>query len=52
MTVMEGGHIPFDEVPECNQAMVDWLDTVVVGSDGAADGSSKKPQLAGFQWPF
>lgn len=25
LDVMEGGHIPFDEVPSCNQYMVDWL---------------------------
>jgi pimeloyl-ACP methyl ester carboxylesterase len=29
MDVIEAGHIPFDEVPECNESMVQWMDSVV-----------------------
>lgn len=29
LDVMEAGHIPFDEVPECNDRMVQWLNKVV-----------------------
>lgn len=28
MDVIDGGHIPFDEVPSCNKRMVDWLNTI------------------------
>jgi pimeloyl-ACP methyl ester carboxylesterase len=45
INVIESGHIPFDEIPECNGSMVQWLDEVV----------AKKQQQqtqTGFQWPF
>ena len=42
MNVIESGHIPFDEIPECNDSMVKWLNEVVA--------SDKSKPL--FQWPF
>jgi pimeloyl-ACP methyl ester carboxylesterase len=30
MDVINAGHIPFDEVPECNDSMVAWMDNVVM----------------------
>jgi len=30
MDIIEAGHIPFDEVPECNESMVAWMNRVVM----------------------
>mmetsp|Transcript_54532 Transcript_54532/g.132384 ORF Transcript_54532/g.132384 Transcript_54532/m.132384 type:complete len:506 (+) Transcript_54532:137-1654(+) len=30
LQVIEAGHIPFDERPECNQGMIDWIESVVL----------------------
>ena len=45
MNVLRAGHIPFDEIPECNESMVKWLDNVLL-----ADSSSK--QQPAFTFPF
>lgn len=50
LDVIDGGHIPFDEVPSCNNLMVNWLKRI--------DGSQTKPSgslLGGktdFKLPF
>jgi pimeloyl-ACP methyl ester carboxylesterase len=44
MEVIEAGHIPFDEIPECNESMVQWMDSVMSGSRA----SKKKEQEASF----
>jgi len=44
MSIVRAGHIPFDEVPECNQSMVQWFDTVALSNS-----SDKQPVL---RFPF
>ena len=46
MNVIESGHIPFDEIPESNESVVQWMQEVV---------AKKQPtQITQgiFQWPF
>jgi pimeloyl-ACP methyl ester carboxylesterase len=44
--VVEAGHIPFDEIPECNESVVQWMDQVV-----CKQRPSSQQVLGGFQWP-
>jgi pimeloyl-ACP methyl ester carboxylesterase len=46
MKVVEAGHIPFDEIPECNESMVQWMDQVVCKQQ-----PSSQQVSGGFQWP-
>jgi pimeloyl-ACP methyl ester carboxylesterase len=46
ISVVEGGHIPFDEIPECNNLMVQWLEDVVLFCEGDKETGSFLP------WPF
>jgi pimeloyl-ACP methyl ester carboxylesterase len=43
---VEAGHIPFDEIPECNESMVQRMDQVVCKQQ-----PSLQQVLGGFQWP-
>jgi pimeloyl-ACP methyl ester carboxylesterase len=46
LELLEAGHIPFDEVPECNESMVRWLEeTVVAGNNEAPKAPSFLPWL-------
>ena len=49
MEVMKAGHVPFDEVPECNESMVQWMDSMVCPSR-----ASEKKELSffGMKMPF
>jgi len=49
MNVITGGHIPFDEVPQCNDFMVQWLNTVVTAKSNAASQPSFSFKLPFFQ---
>lgn len=54
VSIVESGHIPFDEIPESNEFMVQWLEDVVTmeknGPPNASPaGGSKKRSL--FGWP-
>jgi hypothetical protein len=44
--VVKAGHIPFDEIPESNESMVQWMDQVVCKQQ-----PSSQQLLGGFQWP-
>ncbi len=41
LDTLKAGHIPFDEIPECNDFMLQWLDDVVM---------TQKSEI--FQWPL
>jgi pimeloyl-ACP methyl ester carboxylesterase len=46
LQMLNCGHIPFDEIPECNEYLVQWLDQDVVRENTQ---TTSKPF---FQWPF
>jgi len=48
-TKIKAGHIPFDEVPECNDAMVQWLNNVVMKYEPQEVVTETRPS---FKWPF
>ena len=49
MDVIDGGHIPFDEVPSCNKFMVEWLN----GIDKSPTTATKSaPSMFDFKLPF
>eukprot|EP00957_Ditylum_brightwellii_P068030 5164873-Ditylum_brightwellii.AAC.1 len=35
LNMIHSGHIPFDEIPECNEFMVQWLDNVVAAGSSS-----------------
>jgi pimeloyl-ACP methyl ester carboxylesterase len=45
INAVEAGHVPFDEIPESNDSMVQWLETIVVKQQ------QKNLPQSGFQWP-
>jgi pimeloyl-ACP methyl ester carboxylesterase len=45
LKMVNSGHIPFDEIPECNEYMVQWLDDLVM--EEKQESSAQR-----FQWPF
>jgi pimeloyl-ACP methyl ester carboxylesterase len=48
ISTVKAGHIPFDDIPECNQFMVQWLNNVVL----AYGPKGEKPKITTLQWPF
>eukprot|EP00977_Amphora_coffeiformis_P001658 scaffold310_cov168-Amphora_coffeaeformis.AAC.53 len=48
MNVIRAGHVPFDEIPECNQSMVQWLDDVVL-ANSSNNNNKQQPVL---RFPF
>jgi hypothetical protein len=46
LQMLNAGHVPFDEIPECNEYLVQWLDQDVVKDNTQ---TSSKPF---FQLPF
>lgn len=44
--IKNAGHVPFDEIPECNDSMVQWL------NENVATRSNQSPSKQAFQWPF
>lgn len=49
--VIKAGHFPFDEFPECNQSMVQWMDNVVCRS-GASREKEQVVPFFGMKMPF
>jgi predicted esterase len=47
LQMVNAGHIPFDEIPECNEYFVQWLDQLSENKGG-----SKKEAKPFFAWPF
>ncbi|CAJ1935304.1 unnamed protein product [Cylindrotheca closterium] len=47
LQMVNAGHIPFDEIPECNKFFVQWLDQLSENKGG-----SKKEPKPFFAWPF
>ena len=48
-SAVQAGHVPFDEIPECNGFMVQWLEDVVLGyQPKLARSSTSSP----FAWPW
>jgi pimeloyl-ACP methyl ester carboxylesterase len=45
---VDAGHVPFDEVPECNSFMIRWLDDVVMAYRPPQGNMNSSP----FQWFF
>lgn len=48
MSTVKAGHIPFDEIPDCNQFMIQWLNNVVMEFEP----QGKNPKINTLQWPF
>lgn len=48
LNMINAGHIPFDEIPECNEYLVQWLDEI--SENKSSDSSRKNKPL--FAWPF
>lgn len=53
LETVNAGHVPFDEVPLCNESMVKWLKDSVDTSTAKTAASSKPfAPFAGFKLPF
>lgn len=52
MNILRAGHLPFDEIPECNEDMMQWLDSVVLSGNGYSDDNRKKDQPVLKLFPF
>ena len=33
LSLVDAGHIPFDEIPDCNNFMIEWLDGIVASPE-------------------
>ena len=47
---LEAGHIPFDEIPESNESMVQWLDSVVMSSSSTNSNEKGQNRKSMFSW--
>lgn len=46
LEMINAGHVPFDEIPDCNEFLVQWLAETVLGE------TTQTPSKQPFQWPF
>lgn len=50
-SAVQAGHVPFDEIPECNGFMVQWLEDVVLCYEPRKEGAKFPFSPSSFAWP-
>jgi pimeloyl-ACP methyl ester carboxylesterase len=52
MQVVRAGHVPFDERPECNKGLIEWLDQISVPKVRKYEDKTSLMSSSLFRWPF
>jgi pimeloyl-ACP methyl ester carboxylesterase len=53
MQVIRAGHVPFDERPECNEGLIEWLNQISQPKmQKYQDTTSSKATTPSLRWPF